>query len=541
MAETLTMKNKTRKFYYKYLDLYIIKSSGFALPIVMLVGFFLLISGFSLSSVAIKSLISSKKSIQQEQSQNLAETGVAKMLSQLNSRYRYLLINCYRSDQREGFDSRSSCSNNNIGGWGQNMSPTPTVQGAACLGVDDEERNLTNYSDNIILREDFPEIIVNDKVQKNKGEWTLDRYTFYGDQFYGGHGTIKVRGSVMNSENKTLAETTIQSTFEVKSKPCESTLLENFHNNDAPGLLARSIDLSSDDVIGSDTANVYCTDCTSVQDLRRNDDSFIQGTINLGAIKLPKLPKFPSNLKQFVSVGNLTPTGEEAISIDSPNTPLTAFDPLCDGCDGVNHIRPAEGKPMCTTDDQKHVHCLINTIDIQSTNNITINSGNGERPVHIYLEGNLLVNSTASLHNADGDINDLVILGKSQNCSNGNNQSIQLNGSSSFKGFIYAPCADLTITTPAGELNSAECLNTNEQLIIFDNEIIQNQLDQCKKGDLEGAAWIGNWISDVGNNSAEITIPANLSELLIERFGPDFTAGRSDFVAVGVTNWSTSQ
>ena len=165
-------------------------------------------------------------------------------------------------------------------------------------------------------------------------------------------------------------------------------MLENFHSNDAPGLLASSIDLSSDDVIGSDSANIYCTDCTSVQDLRKSDDSFIQGTINLGAIKLPKLPKFPSNLKQFVSVGNLTPTGEEAISIESPNTALTAFDPLCNGFDGINHIRPVEGKPMCTTDEQKHVHCLINTIDIQSTNNITINSSNGERPVHIYLEGN---------------------------------------------------------------------------------------------------------------------------------------------------------
>ena len=535
------MKNQTRKFYFKYLNLLSAENSGFALPVVMLVGFFLLISSFTLSSVAIKSLISSRKSNQQEQSQYLAETGITKMISQLNNRYRYLLINCYRSNQREDFDSRSSCSNNGIGGWDQNMSPTPTVQGAACLGVDGEERNLTNYSDNIILSEDFPEILDNDKLQKNKGNWVLERYMFYGDQFYGGYGTIKVRGSVMNSKNKILAETAIQSTFEVKSKPCRKTLLENFHPDDAPGLLARSIDLSSDDIIGSDTANIYCTECTSVQDLRRSDDSFVQGKINLGAIKLPKLPKFPSNLKQYVSLGNLTPTGDEAISIESPDTPLTAFDPLCNECDGINHIRPAEGKPMCTTDDQKHVHCLINTIDIQSTNNITINSGNGERPVHIYLEGDLLVNSTASLHNADGDINDLLILGKSQNCSNGNNQSIQLNGSSSFKGFIYAPCADLTITTPAGELNSAECLNTNEQLIVFDNDLIQNQLHQCKKGDLEGAAWIGNWIPDVGNNSAEITIPANLSELLIERFGPDFTAGKSDFVAVGVTNWSTSQ
>ena len=541
MAKVLIMRNQYYRFFHKGLKSSIRENQGFALPIVMLVSFFLLISSFTLSSVAIKSLISSRKSIQQEQSQYLAETGITKMLSQLNNRYRYLLINCYRNNQQEDFDSGSSCSNNDIGGWDQNMSPTPTVQGAACLGPDGEGRNLTNYSDNIILSEDFAEIVNNNKVIKNKGKWLLDRYTFYGDQFYGGYGIIQIRGSVMNSENNILATTVIQRTFEVKSKPCERTLLENFHSNDAPGLLASSIDLSSDDVIGSDSANIYCTDCTSVQDLRKSDDSFIQGKINLGAIKLPKLPKFPSNLKQFVSVGNLTPTGEEAISIESPNTALTAFDPLCNGCDGINHIRPVEGKPMCTTDEQKHVHCLINTIDIQGTSNITVNSSNGERPVHIYLEGDLLINSTGSLRNADGDVNDLVILGKNQNCSNGNNQSIRLNGSSSFKGFIYAPCTDLTITTPAGGLNSAECLNTNEQLIIYDNEITQNQLDQCKKGDLEGAAWIGNWISDAGNDSAEITIPANLSELLIERFGQNFSAGKSDFVAVGVTDWSISR
>ena len=74
-------------------------------------------------------------------------------------------------------------------------------------------------------------------------------------------------------------------------------------------------------------------------------------------VKLPDVPQFPAELKEFVSLGNIETEGEESIEIKSPNAALTAFDPICDGCEGTTHIRPAAGKPMCITDKQKQVHC----------------------------------------------------------------------------------------------------------------------------------------------------------------------------------------
>ena len=90
------------------------------------------------------------------------------------------------------------------------------------------------------------------------------------------------------------------------------------------------------------------------------------------------------------------------IEIKSPNAALTAFDPICDGCEGTTHIRPAAGKPMCITDKQKQVHCLINNINLQGSENLSIQTDQGGRPVFIYLKGNLITNSNSHMINHDG-------------------------------------------------------------------------------------------------------------------------------------------
>ena len=71
-----------------------LQNQGFALPIVLIVSVFLLISGFTLSMQTIRSLSSSRKATHQQQSQYIAETGIAKIIEQLNSNYRYLMVNC---------------------------------------------------------------------------------------------------------------------------------------------------------------------------------------------------------------------------------------------------------------------------------------------------------------------------------------------------------------------------------------------------------------------------------------------------------------
>ena len=120
-------------------------ADGFALPIIIIIGLFLVISGLTLAAQMFESLATSKKNNLQQQSFDIAETGLAKITSQLNEKYRYLLVNCYRENQAVSFDAQSSCNNSDIGGWSQNASPSPSISGAACLG---EENGQAREKDN---------------------------------------------------------------------------------------------------------------------------------------------------------------------------------------------------------------------------------------------------------------------------------------------------------------------------------------------------------------------------------------------------------
>ena len=519
-----------------------LQNQGFALPVVLIVSVFLLISGFTLSMQTIRSLSSSRKATHQQQSQYIAETGIAKIIEQLNSNYRYLMVNCYRNSQDATFAPQSNCSSAGIGGWGRNESPSPRASMASCLGSNNgNERNLSNYSENLILEQETG--IANGELNNKSiiGKWQLETYTFYGNHVNGGTGIIQVRGTRKNRDNETLATSVIEKTIQIKSKPCSRRLLEGFNPKHSPGLLARTIEIGSDDVIGKNTANIYCTSCANNDDINRERDSIIQGKIYTGIVKLPDVPEFPAELREFVSLGNIAIDGQEAVEIKSPNAALTAFDPICNGCEGTTHIRPAAGKPMCITDKKKHVHCLINDINLRGSKNLSIHTDQGRRPVFIYLRGNLIASPNSHIINQDGNANDLIISGASVGCIGNTTQTIRLSGSNSLKAFIFAPCASLQISAPPNLQNTAECSNRQEQFIEFDNQSEGDLDGECKLGDLDGAAWIGEWISDPLNSSGELTVPNNLSEQLVKRLGPSFSVGPTDYVAIGTINWKTSR
>ena len=514
---------------------------GFALPVVMVVGLFLIISGLTLAAQMFQSLVTSKKTNFEQQSLDIAETGLTKITSQLNNKFRYLLINCYRNNEAVTFDPQSSCSNSDVGGWDQNLSPLPKVRGAACLGdKNGQPRQKENYSDGIVLQGTIDLMPEDNEGKALAGEWKLASYTFYGNQLTGGRGVIEVQGKRTNKRGQIMATTTIKKTMMIKSKPCGRTLLQTHDPKNVPGLIARSINLKRDDVIGSNAANIFCTGCRNLGEINKHGASVVDGSIYTGSVILPDVPTFPSELKGAVSMGDITPQGNEAIRIESPDEPLTAFDPLCDGCEGTSHIRPEEGNPMCVTDMNKRVHCLINSINLQGNKNVTINTANGNRPVFIYLKRDLRTSSNSNLINQDGESADVVIIGDTS-CQITTDQNITLSGAHTLKSFIYAPCASLTVRNSPDNHNNASCLNDAQRASNFDNQSEAMASRLCNQGDLDGAAWVGNWDSDVVNHSAEITVPSSLSTQLINQFGSSFTAGPSDFVAVGTTNWEKSR
>ena len=512
---------------------------GFALPIVIVVGIFMILSGLTLTAQLFRSSITSKKNTYKQNSIEIAELGIAKVTDQLNRRFRYLLINCYRKEDDISFNSESSCINAGIGEWGINESPAPTIQAAACLGeINGVARERFNYSEGMIVNE-----VIDMRSEDNSngllGEWSLVSYNFYGDQINGGKGVIEINAKRIHENGNILASTTLKKTMQVKSKACSRRLLQISNPENSPGLMAKSIDLGSDDVIGSGSANIYCTGCANAEDLGRNLDSVITGDVFTGIVKMPAIPSFPSDLRDAVTIGDITPEGQEAVSIESPDAALTAFDPLCEGCIDKSHIRSEGGNPMCITDQAKTVHCLINNINLQGTEDFTINTAQGNRPVLIYLQGDLTTTETSNLTNQDGESVDLAIIGGQQGCGLFPNQSINLSAANTLKGFFYAPCAAMTITG-AEQNNDAFCISSDEVIIGFDNQSINNSPEACSQGDLDGAAWVGSWRSNIQNSSAEITVPTNLNAQLFRNFGTNFAVSPIDFVLVGTTDWSIS-
>ena len=250
------------------LEINLQNEGGFALPIVLIVGLFMLISGFTLSMQTFRSLSTARKGTHQQQAQYIAETGIAEIIEQLNSDYRYLMVNCYKRNQDAIFDPLSICGSREIGGWGQNESPLPRTPMAACLGNNNgNERNFSNYSENIILEQEIGQANGGVDNKSIKGKWQLETYSFYGNHANGGKGIIQVRGTRTNRDNQVLATSVINKTILIKSKPCSRRLLDEFDPNHFPSLLARTIDIGSDDVIGKNTANVYCTSCASNEDI----------------------------------------------------------------------------------------------------------------------------------------------------------------------------------------------------------------------------------------------------------------------------------
>ncbi len=517
------------------------QNNGFALPVVVIIGLFLIISGLTLAAQMFQSLVASRKTNFHQQSFDIAETGLTQITRQLNSEYRYLLINCYRENEAITFDSKSSCNNVDIGGWNQNASPLPIVSGSTCPDENGQPIETANYSDGIVLQGTIDLEPQNNDGIPLVGEWGLESYTFYGNQLTGGKGVITVQGKRINRSGETVATTILKKTMLIKSKPCERTLLQTHDPKYLPGLIARSINLRKDDVIGGPFSHIICTGCEETDDINKHGDSVVDGFPFTGSVILPDVPTFPSELLEAVSIGDITPQGDESIRIESPNEPFKAFDPLCIGCEGTSHIRPEGGDPMCVTDEKMRVHCRFNDINLEGSENVIVNTAGGSRPVFIYLEGDLSTSNNSNLVNQGGKSSDLVIIGNASCQVNEDRyQNITLSGANTLKSFIYAPCASVTIINSPNN-NNAQCPNDQQRNAEFDNQSEGEEPRVCSQGDLDGAAWVRDWDSDAANTSAEITVPSDLSTQLTDQFGPSFTAGPSDFVAVGTTDWEMSR
>ena len=510
------------------------RANGFALPLVIIIGLFLMVSGFAMLARTLGAFRGAIRTGQQIQAQENAERGVARMLQQLNSpRYRYLWVNCHRVDQSDSFDPNSSCAQTNVGGW-NNTEKDLIFNGSNCAAEEP-----TRYTNDLVLAETISPNSTSAKA--NRGNWTLEKYTFFGNPLIGGQGVIQVRGTRTNSSGAVISTAVIQHHVQVLSKPCQKKITDTFDTKDFPGLLGRNVNLGSDDVIGANdsgvgVANIYCTGCSNINQIQRNPQSVVDGKLLAGNLQLPPVPIFPEHLRSSISAGTIESIDQEKIKIAPPDAVHTAFDPICTDCIDRSFIRTGD-RPMCVTDGDKIAHCLINEINLEGEENLLIDTKNGAQPVRIYLHGDLTTSGQSDSVN-NGGPTDLAIFSTRTNCPAISNQQLTLSDQTTTRAFIYAPCATVGIK---GGATDAICQPSNRRApISFDNRTKNEPLLPCKEGDFEGAIWVGTWDGEEGNN-AEITVPSDMADKLINAFGNEFSIGASDFVGIGVTDWRSYQ
>lgn len=522
-------------------------SHGFALPLIVIVGMFLMVGGMAMLTRTFGAFRGSIRSSQHNQAQEIAETGMAKVINQLNTTHRYLWLNCHRHDlTTPEFDPASSCkdkSSTSLGNWGTGVT-APSFDAATCSPLNPNTYASTITKDGIVTAQE-------NSIDVRIGDWRVESYTYFGNNFDGGEGLLRVSGRMTSADGaKELATATIEQRLQVRGKPCGAAVNSTAARSSVPGLLAKTMDLGNNDVLGLG-ADVFCTECdttgTNAAALGQSSGSQVHGNIFRGEIQMPPVPQFPAHLINAVEEGAIVTTTEN-VTIQAATTANTSFDIYCDSgalCSNPPEIVRDLGatRPMCVSDSQTPPvsHCLISSIT--GNGDITINTNGGVNPVRLYISGHI-VSTGAGKITSDGGPTDVAMFSTENTCGNSVsrgirtfNRSWDISGASSLSAFIYAPCAKVGIN---GGAQTPTCTSSPGAPAPPDpnSSALSGGRVDCDSGDINGAVWASVWDGSNSTN-AEITVPANMATLLIQAFGAEFGVGASDFVGIGVKDWAS--
>ena len=523
-------------------------SHGFALPLIVITGLFLMVGGMAMMARTFGAFRGSIRSSQFMQAQEIAETGMAKVINQLNTSHRYLWLNCHRHDlTTPAFDPASTCKDKGataLGNWGT-RGTAPNLPAATCSPLAANTYGSTITKQEIVTAK-------KDSIDVRIGDWRVESYTYYGNNFDGGEGLLRVSGRMTSADGaKELATATIEQRVQVRGKPCGAAVSSTATRSSVPGLLAKTMNLGGNDVLGLG-ADVYCTECdttgTNASALgQESGNSQVHGEIFRGEIQMPPVPQFPAHLIHAVEEGAIVTTTQN-VTIQAETTANTSFDIYCDSgaqCSNPPQIMRDTGarKPMCVSDSQSPPvsHCLISSIT--GNGDITINTNGGTNPVRLYISGDIVSNGTGNI-TSDGGPTDVALFSTDNTCGNSVskgiptfNRSWDISGASSLSAFIYAPCAKVGINggaqTPSCTSSPGALAPTNPNF----TPLSGGRVD-CDSGDINGAVWASVWDGSNSNN-AEITVPANMATLLVQAFGEEFNIGANDFVGVGIKDWAS--
>ena len=198
--------------------------AGIALALVVVGGLVLTIGAMVLSARSFKNLAGSIRLGQSREARKIAESGMAKILDNLNKNYPYLLIeNCevVNNSPSQLLDS-PECSGWQEVGSGVSVKGTFEQRGAVCPAAKLPASSIMNSL--YVLDSGYT------ASSNITGKYRLIDYQFIGDSFQGGVATIKVQGQRISKDGSTptiTASAIIEKEVTIAPKCCDDAPYAN--------------------------------------------------------------------------------------------------------------------------------------------------------------------------------------------------------------------------------------------------------------------------------------------------------------------------
>ena len=340
-----------------------------------------------------------------------------------------------------------------------------------------------------------------------EGKYKLAKYSFEGNNFYGGIGSFEMEGEVRSSSNKLLASAKVYQDMSIIAKACDA-LPGDTTNQDSlwPGIFVQSRIQNYREgqaiMKGSDppeAAEILCTesDCVSGK-----WDSDYPPEPSIGDIEMPKPQEPPEEVKGISTSSFRSDVKKKLRKCQDFRIPEDLDeDAKWQDSDGTWHVYI---KGTGTSSLNGYSRC-------KNPNNSVKISDDG--PVRLYLDGSLSIGSRTWIDTTDiNHAADFMVLGTPKAKSN---QKIDIRGEApdgqALKTFIWLPKGEVKFQ-----------LGDDKRLV-------------------EGAIWSDSFWRAANSQLGdfELRLPEDMPQLIYQRLGKEFGIGQRDYVAQGVTSWKS--
>ncbi len=465
----MLFKKKTKPVRYQYINHH---EHGIALVIVLMVSAIAATTTMAVALSAYNSYVNGTRQSLADRAKEAAESGLNILIESLNQDHPEWLIEPYDGEEIWSISRAST------GGCRTDIGDNPTIAGTSIIYDNGTE-----------------------------GRYRLTRYSFEGNNFYGGAGSFEMEGEIRSSENNLLASAKIYQDISIIAKACDSLPGDNSQQDSIwPGIYVDNTIRRYHDVRAivkdTDPEEAATILCTEVNCGRRTawESQFPPWPPKQGDIEMPNAQRPPEGLAGIDIDEFEEKVNEHLASCEPFRIPEDIPEASIQDDDGTWHVY-IEGQGKIKLNG--HLSCRSD--DYSDAIKIS-----GENPVRLYIEGSIKIDRRTWIDTTDvRHAADFMILG-----SPNSDSKLDLVGISpddeAIKAFIWLPNGEVKINAVKGQ-----------------------------KRVLEGAIWT-EYLWAEGNallGTTDILVPEDMPQLIYQRLGQEFGIGQRDYVAQGVTSW----